>query len=333
MKRAPVLGTGREQRVEPPEPTPAPASAGRRLGRWAAAVAAGLCVLIAGAIALAWFTSPSTSSILSLVPVRVRSDGGTAVALSDIAPTLRQAVVDTEDERFYRHHGVDLIGVARALVCDVGHASTTQGASTITAQLVKDLYLGGDDHSPWRKLEAAVMALRVENHLTKSQILDGYLNTVYFGHGAYGAEAAARRYFGVSAAALSPAQATLLAGLIQAPSADDPFAQPAAARQRQVEVIASMVRNGHMTPTQGDQVLSAPLLLVDGQRLPSVGHPALAPPSIFTPADLTVGVLALLAALGLWFLGRRRGWPLRWGLVAAGAATGVLLVARSFRVD
>src|SRR5207247_3610583 len=146
---------------------------------------------------------------------RVRSLGGTAVALSGISRVRRQAVVDTEDERFYRHHGVDLIGVGRALVYDVSHASAAQGASTITEQLVKDLYLGGDDHSPWRKVEAAAMALRVENQLTKDQILDGYLNTVDFGHGAYGAEAAARRFFGVSAAALSPPQATLLAGLTQ----------------------------------------------------------------------------------------------------------------------
>src|SRR4029077_3892026 len=103
----------------------------RRFGRWVAAAAAVVCLLLASTIALAWVKSPSTSSIRSLVPARVRSLGGTAVALSGMAPTLRQAVVDTEDERFYRHHGVDLIGVARALVYDVGHASTAQGASTI----------------------------------------------------------------------------------------------------------------------------------------------------------------------------------------------------------
>jgi membrane peptidoglycan carboxypeptidase len=291
------------------------------------------CVLLVGAIALAWVRAPSTSSIQSIVPARTRSLGGTPVALSSIAPTLRQAVVDTEDERFYRHHGVDLIGVGRAVVYDVSHATTAQGASTITEQLVKDLYLGGDDHSPWRKLEAAAMAVRVENHLTKAQILDDYLNTVYFGHQAYGAEAAARRFFGVSAAALSPPQATLLAGLIQAPSADDPFVYPAAARERQVEVVASMVRNGHLTPAQGEQVLSAPLLLVDGKRLPSVGLPTLTPPSIFATADLAIGAIALLAAFGIWLVARRQGWLLRWPLIGAAAVAGLLLVARSFRVD
>jgi membrane peptidoglycan carboxypeptidase len=295
--------------------------------------ASAVCLLAICAMALAWVRSPSTSSIQSLVPARVRSLGGVPVALSAIPPTLRQAVVDTEDERFYRHHGVDLIGVGRALIYDVSHASTAQGASTITEQLVKDLYLGGDDHSPWRKLEAAAMALRVESHLTKGQVLDDYLNTVYFGHEAYGVQAAARRYFGVSASALSPAQATMLAGLIQAPSADEPFAHPSAARARQVEVIASMVRNGHLTPTQGDEILSAPLVLADGQRLPSAGDPVLTPPSIFMPADLVGGALVLLAALGLWFVARRRGWAARWPLLAAGAAAGLLLVARSFRVD
>lgn len=177
------------------------------------------------------------------------------------------------------------------------------------------------------------MALRVESHLTKGQVLDDYLNTVYFGHDAYGVEAAARRFFGVSASALSPGQSTLLAGLIQAPSADEPFAHPSAARERQVEVIASMVRNGHLTPAQGEEILSAPLVLADGQRLPSAGDPVLTPPSIFTPADLVAGALVLLAALGLWFVARRRGWLVRWPLLAAGAGAGLLLVARSFRVD
>jgi membrane peptidoglycan carboxypeptidase len=318
MHRATLPSARREHPDEPSRTPPAHPRPrrNRRVGRWLALGAAAVCILLVGAIALAWITSPSTSSILSLIPARARARGGTPVALSGIAPSLRQAVVDTEDERFYRHHGVDLIGVGRALVYDISHATTAQGASTITEQLVKDLYLGGDDHSPWRKLEAAAMAVRVEDHLTKAQILDGYLDTVYFGHQAYGVETASRRYFGVSAAALSPSQATLLAGLIQAPSADDPYLHPIAARDRQVEVVASMVRNGHLPPAQGERILSAPLFLANGNRLPSVGLPALTAPSIFAPTDLWPGAFLVLAALGLWLVARRRGWLLRWPLVA-----------------
>jgi membrane peptidoglycan carboxypeptidase len=283
--------------------------------------------------AAAWVASPSTSGVLVRARTRLLSLGGTPVALSAISPLLQQAVVDTEDERFYQHHGIDLVGVGRALVYDVGHASTAQGASTITEQLVKDLYLGGNDHSPWRKLEAAAMAVRVENHTTKAQILDAYLNSVYLGQGAYGVEAGARRYFGVSAAGLTPSQATLLAGLVQAPSAFDPFTDPAAARQRQVEVITSMVRNGSMTPAQGDRLLSTPLALRNAPPIPPVRHPDLAPPSTFAGVDATAGVLAILAGVVLWVIGRRRGWNVPWALGSSAALVGVFLLARSFRVD
>src|SRR5438552_10443902 len=128
MNRAIRPRTRRADRDETSPPLPAAVRPGprRRVGRWAALAAAVACLLVFCAIALAWIRSPSTSSIQSLVPARVRSLGSTAVALSGIAPVLRQAVVDTEDERFYRHHGVDLIGVGRALVYDVSHASAAQ---------------------------------------------------------------------------------------------------------------------------------------------------------------------------------------------------------------
>ena len=283
----------------------------RKLVRWLALVGSVVVIAVIVLFAAAWMRSPATSGVLSLARSRVGSLGGTPVSLSAISPVLEQAVVDTEDERFYRHHGVDLIGVGRALVYDMSHANTSQGASTITEQLVKDLYLGGDDHSPWRKLEAAAMALRVEHHTTKAQILDAYLNTVYFGHGAYGVEAAARGYLGVSAATLTPAQATLLAGLIQAPSADDPFTDPADARGRQVEVISSMVRRGDMTTAQGDRILSTPLALRGGAPLPSVPHPVLTAPSNFSGQDAIAGLLAILGGVAIWVVGRRRDGPSR----------------------
>ncbi len=96
----------------------------------------------------------------------------------------------TEDERFYRHHGIDVVGVLRAIPYDVSHGSLRQGASTIPEQLAKLLYLGGNAHSPWRKLKAALLALRLEAHYSRETILSAYLNSIYLGAGAYGVEAA-----------------------------------------------------------------------------------------------------------------------------------------------
>ena len=175
-------------------------------------------------------TSPDATGLGERVQARLRATGGRPVVVSRVAPWLRDAVVATEDERFYRHHGVDLIGVLRALPYDLVHLSFAQGASTITEQVAKLLYLNGNDHSLWRKLEDAAVAVKLEGRYDKEQILGAYLNSVYFGEGAYGVWRASRRYFGVSPRSLDLAQASMLAGLIQAPSAYDPFRDPALAR-------------------------------------------------------------------------------------------------------
>src|SRR5438552_10251563 len=155
-----------------------PAISARRWRRAAMAAALAAVLGLAGIPAAAWILSPSTSGILGRVRADVRLHRGAEVPLDRIAPQLRQAVVDTEDERFYRHHGVDVIGILRAAAYDASHLTFTQGASTITEQLAKDLYLGGNDHSVWRKLEDAAMAMRVEAQFSKEQILDAYLNEV-----------------------------------------------------------------------------------------------------------------------------------------------------------
>lgn len=305
-----------------------------RARRWALRLAAlAGAALVAIALA-AWTLAPSVSDLPKRVRGQLRDTGGVPVALSDVAPTLREAVVATEDERFYRHHGIDIIGVARALAYDVSHLSLSQGASTITEQLAKELYLGGNDESPWRKLEDAAMALRIESRLSKEQILGDYLNTVYFGNGAYGIGAASERYFALPPSELTLAQASLLAGLVQAPSAYDPFSRPLVARERQAAVLRSMIRNGYITTTEGARALDVPLPLSHGPALPPVpglsldSGPALSGPQI-------AAALALLGSglVGVVVARRRRVRPL-WRLAPlASLGAAALLAARAIRVD
>ena len=170
-------------------------SRGRPCAALAAVVAA--CAALGGA---AWLVSPTPSALGHRVEARLRGTGGRAIQLSKMPLILQHAVVATEDERFYRHHGIDVIGVLRALPYDITHLSLAQGASTITEQVAKVLYLDGNDHNPWRKLEDAAVAVKLENRYSKATILAAYLNSAYFGEKAYGVQAAAERYFGLPGA-------------------------------------------------------------------------------------------------------------------------------------
>jgi len=154
-----------------------------------------------------------------------------------ISPNMKNAVVSIEDARFYEHNGVDFEGIGRALVKDILSASAAQGASTITQQFVKNALEAQGDRSLFVKFKEAALAYRLERHWSKDKILTEYLNTVYFGEGAYGIEAAARTYFGYAhpgcgtetepcATVLEPWEAALLAGIIQSPSAYDPKVFP-----------------------------------------------------------------------------------------------------------
>lgn len=188
---------------------------------------------------------------------------------------LRRAVVATEDAEFFAHHGVDLRGTARAGIKTLTH-SGIQGGSTITQQYVKNLRLtqalvdgGGSTDSPQvmaatenslrRKLIEARMAMKIEATTTKEDILTGYLNVSYLGQGAFGAEAAANRYFSKSAATLDIPQAALLAGLLQSPSRYDPIAHPEAAISRRAQVIGRMRDTGVITAAQAVAAQAAPI--------------------------------------------------------------------------
>jgi penicillin-binding protein 1A len=294
-----------------------------------------IAVLCIGAAA--WTSTPSASDLPTRLDRVLRFYGEERTPAGRVAPIMREAVVATEDERFYSHQGVDLIGVLRAVPYDLTHLSFAQGASTITEQVAKLLYLGGNDHSPWRKLQDAALALKLERHFDKQQILGAYLDATYFGDGAHGVSQASERYFGIPPSRLDLAQASLLAGLIQAPSAYDPLVHPALARARQVDVLRALVDAGFVTEQQGQAALRRPLPLRGGAALPSLAGVDLASGPAFVWWELVAGAAVALAGavllIGLRLPGLR---PAHRVLVVKAAALGLALVgfiavARSFR--
>jgi penicillin-binding protein 1A len=180
------------------------------------------------------------------------------VQSAQISPWIKQAIVATEDRRFYEHRGIDLRGMARALRADIEHKSALQGGSTITQQFVKN-ELTGSERSITRKLKEAALAWQLEQHWTKDQILTAYLNTIYFGNGAYGVERAARTYFGHDALKLSLPEAALLAGIPEDPSRYDPVAHPRAAMARRAVVLRLMLQQGIIQASRYRQAARAPL--------------------------------------------------------------------------
>jgi penicillin-binding protein 1A len=193
------------------------------------------------------------------------------VALAEMPDVLVQAVLAAEDRRFYEHRGVDARGIARAAVRNVESGEAAQGGSTITQQLVKNT-LVTPERTVKRKVREAALALGLERSLTKDQILERYLNTVYFGQGAYGAGAAARVYFGKAATDLTLPEAALLAGLIRSPNTADPIRAPRAAADRRAAVLRAMVETRAVTAAQAAEAAAAPLPRVarhDNRRYPA----------------------------------------------------------------
>ncbi|QJD86187.1 transglycosylase domain-containing protein [Cohnella herbarum] len=171
------------------------------------------------------------------------------VKLSDISPWLVKATLAVEDRRFYEHAGVDLRGLARAAWVDMRHMSKQQGASTLTQQLARNLYLSHE--RTWsRKLKEAWYAAKLEQTYTKNEILELYLNQIYYGHGAYGAEAAAKLYFNKPAKELSIAESAMLAGIPKGPRYYSPHLHPADSRARQRKVLQAMRNTGYITREQ-----------------------------------------------------------------------------------
>jgi penicillin-binding protein 1A len=191
---------------------------------------------------------------------------------NEIAPVMKHAIIAIEDQRFYTNDGVDLRGIGRALYQDIVQKRVVQGGSTITQQFVKNALAAQDQRTVFQKLREAAMAYHLTRKWSKEAILRNYLNTIYFGNGAYGIESAARTYFQAShqgcdvrgerpvcARLLEPHEAALLAGMVSSPSGYDPIAHPEAARGRRDVVLQKMLEQGFLTQEQHDFAVQQPI--------------------------------------------------------------------------
>ena len=186
------------------------------------------------------------------------------VSIDRVPVVVRNAVIASEDQHFYSHHGVDFGGILRAAWADYRHQSI-QGASTITQQLARGLFKLSNEVSISRKIQEALLAIEIERYYTKDEILERYLNLIYFGSGAYGIEAASHTYFGTDVSRLTLPQAALLVGIVPAPSDYSPYVNLQHARERQAHVLERMVASGFITQAQADAAKEAPLGLT-GER-------------------------------------------------------------------
>lgn len=180
------------------------------------------------------------------------------IALEKMSDYLPDAIVAVEDERFYKHNGVDVVGLGRAVVVNLTQGFGEEGASTISQQYIRNTILLDErtEISLARKAREAYLAMELEKRYTKDEILEMYLNAVYFGDGAYGAQAASRTYFGKSADKLTLSQAALLAGLPQQPSRLDPWNNLEGAVKRRNDVLSRMLKNGYIDKAQYDQAIA-----------------------------------------------------------------------------
>ncbi|MGH7303750.1 MAG: penicillin-binding protein 1A [Candidatus Rokuibacteriota bacterium] len=249
-----------------------------------------LALLVVGTAALYAFTIlprslPSVTALETLQPIqgtKIHDDNDEAITelhverrilvpLAQIPQTLRDAILATEDRRFYSHWGIDPIGVARAVVQNYRRGRIVEGGSTITQQLTKVLFLT-PDKSLERKLKEAILALELERRYSKDRILEMYLNQVYFGHGSYGVEAAARTYFGKSVSELTVRESALIAGLPRAPTNYSPFDRAEAAKRRREVVLRRMVDFGTIKEDEAKRLAKSDLGLIPPERRRTTGQ-------------------------------------------------------------
>jgi penicillin-binding protein 1A len=283
-RRSENPGLKGERRGAPPPPPARGRGKGPRRGlfgallKWALVLSVWGLVLVGAVIAYFAFTLPDLSGIdkfnrrpsLSFVA----ADGqvlatygdlyGGVVELREMPPWLPQAVIATEDRRFYSHFGIDLIGLARAGYINARAGRVVQGGSTITQQLAKNVFLT-HERTMTRKIQETLLALWLERRFSKDQILTIYLNRVYLGAGTYGVEAAARRYFGKSAREVTRLEAAVIAGLLKAPSRYSPSASPERAKARATTVLHLMADQGFITTAQRREAERGAIRMAGGQ--------------------------------------------------------------------
>jgi penicillin-binding protein 1A len=232
------------------------------LRRLALTLIALVAVVVPGMVT-AWVLTPSASDVQQRVLERTVTLGVVMLREDEVPKVLAQAVVATEDESFYSHHGVDSIGLGRALLYDASNFCACQGGSTITEQLAKDVYLGGSDRG-YNKLEDLVLALKIEQVIGKQQILADYLSVIPTGQNRYGVSAASCVYFHAPLSGLTLGQYALLAGVTQAPSLYDPTVDSAAAVARRSHVLSAMVADRMISRDQAAAANSEPPLASSG---------------------------------------------------------------------
>ncbi len=229
---------------------------------------AGLLGSIPGRTELREFSDIASANILFDAADRevftIAKEHRIEVPLSEISPNLIKAVIAIEDRRFYEHDGFDPIRIAGSALASARAGEPIQGGSTITQQLARQSV--GREKTVRRKLKEMLFAAQLEHHFTKKEILELYLNKVYFGDGLYGAEAASRGYFGKKASELSLGEASLLAGLLKAPSSYDPSQRPQKAEARQTVVLKAMLESKAITRAEYDTAFKTQIEIYDGLR-------------------------------------------------------------------
>jgi penicillin-binding protein 1A len=264
------------------------------LGVWALIAGGGLVIFYAGQLPpidqLAIPKRPPNIAIMaddgSLLANRGDS-GGPALHLSELPPYLPNAFIAIEDRRFYSHYGIDPLGIARALLRNIMHRGNVEGGSTLTQQLAKNLFLT-QERTLSRKIQEAILALWLEHKYSKDQILELYLNRVYFGSGAYGVEAAANKYFGHSARLVTLPEAAVLAGLMKAPTKLAPNRNPLGAADRAAQVITAMAQAGHITESMAQLALARPAVARSGDGAGTLNYVA---DYVMDVLDETVGAI------------------------------------------
>jgi penicillin-binding protein 1A len=216
------------------------------------------------------FVTASDGTLLGVIPAKKNRQ---RLALREMTPWLPKATVAIEDRRFWQHGALDYVGILRAAVSDLKAGKPVQGASTLTQQLARGLYIGKPEDTLSRKLQEACLAMKIADRWSKPRILAAYLNLVYYGNQAYGVEAASQTYFSRHASRLSVWQAALIAGLPQAPSAYDPIRNPKAAKARRNEVLLAMRDAGYLKPAAWNWARSRPVRLHPGSLYKTIREP------------------------------------------------------------